>query len=86
MAETIDEARVDFQAPWQDLADTRTEADFEAGRRQRDSTAWKGRMHDLALPLPTQRLEGIARCFCGEIIMIPTLLDHVRITHHLTTS
>jgi hypothetical protein len=31
----------------------------------RDWTAWKDRMHDLALPLPKQRPEGIARCICG---------------------
>jgi hypothetical protein len=31
-------------------------------------TAWKDRMHDVALPLPTQRADGIARCFYGEVV------------------
>jgi hypothetical protein len=48
-----------------ELAVTLTEADYETWRRQRDWTAWKDRMHDLALALLTQ-LEGISRCFCGD--------------------
>jgi hypothetical protein len=51
IAETFEGARSGFQAAWQDLAPTRTEADHEAWRRQRDWTAWNDRMHDLALPL-----------------------------------
>ena len=86
IAETFEEARAGFQAAWQELAATRTGADFEAWRRQRDWPAWKDRMHDLALPLPTQRPEGIARCFCGEVITNPTLHDHVRTAHHLTAA
>ncbi len=30
-------------------------------------------MHRLALPLPTQRPDGNARCFCGEMVTIRTL-------------
>jgi hypothetical protein len=64
VAETFDKARAGFQTAWQELAPTRTAADYEAWRRQRDWTAWKDQMQSLALPLPTQRTEGIARCFC----------------------
>lgn len=78
IAETFDEARVGFQAAWQELAATRTEADYESWRRQRDWTAWKDRMHDLALPLPTQKLEGIARCFCGAVVSNRTIDAHQR--------
>ncbi|MCP1761929.1 hypothetical protein [Bradyrhizobium japonicum] len=81
IAETFEEARAGFQAAWQELAATRTEAHYEAWRCQRDWTAWKDRMHDLALPMPTQRPEGIARCFCGEVITSPTLDAHIRATH-----
>ena len=85
-AETFDEARVGFQAAWQELAATRSEADYEAWRRQRDWTAWKYRMHDLALPLPTQRPEGIARCFCGEVVTNASPDAHVRTAHRLNAA
>ncbi|MGY8668498.1 hypothetical protein Q3C01_39865 [Bradyrhizobium sp. UFLA05-109] len=81
IAETFDEARMSFQAAWQELAATRTEADFETWRRQRDWTAWKDRMHRLAMPLPTQRLDGTARCFCGDAITNATVGAHVRAAH-----
>lgn len=86
IAATFDAARAGFQAAWEALARTRTEADYEAWRRQRDWTAWKDQMHDLALPLPTQRAEGIARCFCGEVVTNRTLDAHVRTTHRLTAA
>lgn len=77
----FDGARGDFQAAWKELAATLTDANYEAWRRQRDWTAWKDRMHDLALPLPTQQSEGIARCFCGDAVSIRTLDEHVRTAH-----
>ncbi len=83
IAETFDDARATFQVAWVELAVTLTEANFEAWRRQRDWTAWKDRMHDLALPLPTQRAEGISRCFCGDAVSIRTLDAHVRTAHSL---
>jgi hypothetical protein len=85
-AEIFDEVRADFHAAWEELAVTRIPADYEAWRRQRDWTAWKDQMHDLALPLPTQRPEGIASCFCGEVLTTRTLDDHVRISHRLTAA
>jgi hypothetical protein len=44
IGETFDEARAGFQAAWQELASTRTEAHYEAWRRRRDWTAWNDRM------------------------------------------
>jgi hypothetical protein len=58
-------------------AATRTEADYQAWRDQRDWTAWKYRMHDAHLPLPTQRRESITRCFCGEAISNGSIDRHV---------
>jgi hypothetical protein len=43
-------------------------------------------MHDLALPLPTQRPEGIARCFCGEVVTNPVLESHIRSAHRMLPS
>ncbi|MET4241306.1 hypothetical protein [Bradyrhizobium sp. RT10b] len=86
IAETFDEARAGFQAARQELAAMRLEADYEASHRQRNGTAWKHRMHALALPLPTQRPEGIARCFCGEVVTNATLDAHISNAHRLTAA
>jgi hypothetical protein len=65
-ADSFEEARAGFEKDWLRLSATRTEAHFELWRRSRDFTAWKNRMHDERLPLPTQRTSGQSRCFCGE--------------------
>ncbi|WP_051334952.1 hypothetical protein [Bradyrhizobium sp. Ai1a-2] len=80
-AATFDDARAAFAQAWQRLAATRTEADYRAWRDSRDRTAWKYRMHDLHLPLPTQRPDGVARCFCGEVITSATMDNHVLGAH-----
>jgi hypothetical protein len=79
--DTFEEARADFEMAWQQLAATRTEEHYELWRSCRDSTAWKYRMHDEGLPLPTQRSDGTARCFCGEAITIKTMDEHIRAAH-----
>jgi len=86
IAETFDEARAAFQFAWQDLVATLSEADYEAWRRQRDWTTWKDRMHALALPLPMQRSEGVAHCFCGEVVTNATLDAHISNAHRLTAA
>ncbi|MBR0916523.1 hypothetical protein [Bradyrhizobium japonicum] len=83
---TFKEASDAFQRAWQELAASCTEADYEAWREQRDWTTWKHRMHDRALPLPTQRSEGAARCFCGAVITNPSLVSHIRAAHRLNSS
>ncbi|WP_152535619.1 hypothetical protein [Bradyrhizobium sp. Ai1a-2] len=80
-AATFDDARAAFALAWQKLAATRTDADYQAWRDHRDWTMWKYRMHDLHLPLPTQRPDGVARCFCGEAITSATMDDHVLGAH-----
>jgi hypothetical protein len=80
-ADTFEEARDAFEKAWQQLAATRTEEHYEEWRWHRDSTAWKYRMHDEGLPLPTQRSDGIARCFCGEVITIKSVDEHIRAAH-----
>ncbi len=60
---------------------TRTEAHFEMWRRQRDFTAWKYRMRDEKLPLPTQSTSGQARCFCGVEITNTSIDSHIREAH-----
>jgi hypothetical protein len=82
-APTFDEARADFEAAWRHFLPRRTEADFQKWRDHQTFTAWKYRMHDEGLPLPTQRPDGRARCFCGAAIDIPSVGRHV-IEHHST--
>ncbi len=43
-------------------------------------------MHQLTLPLPTLRPEGIARCFWGELITNPTLDAHTHTAHRQTAA
>jgi hypothetical protein len=69
-AATFDQARAEFEAAWSVFLAKRTEADFEAWRFQRDSTAWKYAMWDAGLKLPTQTQAGRSRCFCGAEITI----------------
>ncbi|MHC2279979.1 hypothetical protein ACVME8_006622 [Bradyrhizobium diazoefficiens] len=86
VAETFDGARAAFQAAWQELSATRTEAHYEAWRCQRDWTAWKDRMHRMALPLPTQRPDGVARCLCGEVVSNRTVDSHILAAHRQTAA
>jgi len=59
----------------------RTEAHFELWRHERDFTAWKYRMHEKGLKLPTQTKNDLARCFCGVEITNRSLDAHIRAFH-----
>ena len=63
------------------LQPTRTKADFEAWRDHQTFTAWKYRMHDEGLPLPTQRPDGRTRCLFVAPIDIPGMAAHVYAAH-----
>ena len=82
-AASFDDARAEFQKAWDRLAPKKTEAHFELWRRQRDFTAWKdrmhdeNRMHDEKKPLPTQRTDGRAQCFCGTDITNALVDRHI---------
>jgi hypothetical protein len=60
---TFEDAKAEFEEAWNRLRPTRTEAHFELRRQNRDFTAWKYRLHDKGLKLPTQTKNGLARCF-----------------------
>jgi len=53
-APTFEEARAAFEAAWRDYLPKRTEAHFEAWRRQRDWTAEKYRRFDRGERMPTE--------------------------------
>jgi hypothetical protein len=63
--ETFEEARAGFELAWSEIAPTITEAALETWRQNRDWHAWKYRMWEARLPLPTQRQDGRSVCFCG---------------------
>lgn len=78
---TFEECRSAFEMAWHRLRPKITEGAFERWRYQQDSTAWKYRMWDEKLPLPTQTREGRSRCFCGDQITTSSIPDHVRTKH-----
>jgi len=80
-ADTFEEARAEFEEAWARLRPTRNEVHFEIWRRNRDWTAWKYRMFDAKLPLPTQTKNDRARCFCGAEITNRSLDAHVQESH-----
>jgi hypothetical protein len=76
-----DEAKAQFTVAWLKFAHSRKPEDFAAWRDHRDATAWKYRMRDLGLPLPTQSDTGRARCFCGAEITIASVTAHIQTAH-----
>jgi hypothetical protein len=80
-ARSFKAARRGFLPAWQALLPTLTEADFDSWRQQRAWTAWKYRMHDEHLKLPTERPDLRSRCFCGAAITHDGLLQHVYSSH-----
>lgn len=79
--ETFEEAKADFEKAWQQLSATRTEVHFELWRQSRDFHAWKDRMHDERVPMPTQTRNDRARCFCGAEITTASIPKHVQAAH-----
>jgi hypothetical protein len=75
------EARATFERAWVVFSARRTEADFEAWRRDRASTDWKYAMWDAGCKLPTQVTDGRARCFCGAAITIADVNQHIYAAH-----
>jgi hypothetical protein len=51
----FDHARADFEAAWQTILPTLTDADFEKWRYQRDATAWKYAMWDAGMNAIAER-------------------------------
>ena len=55
-AETLDQARADFEVAWRRFSSRRTEADYQAWRDQRDWTARKYALWESGQRLPEQCL------------------------------
>lgn len=78
---TFEECRASFEKAWRRLKPRITDEDYERWRCERDYTAWKKRMRDKKLPMPTQTRNGRARCFCGDEITNDSIPDHIRKAH-----
>ncbi len=78
---SFEAARTGFQKDWERLAPKLTDAKYQAWREQRDWTAWKYRMRDTGMKMPTQNTSGRSRCFCGFEITIASTEIHVKIDH-----
>jgi hypothetical protein len=65
-APTFDQARIRFEAAWQALLPTLTEADFDRWREARDFTARKYAMWERGELAPSQKPNTLMRCSCGE--------------------
>jgi hypothetical protein len=74
-AASFDQARGDFEEAWRVFLANRTEADFDEYRKHRAWTAWKYAMW------PTQLASGQSICFCGAVIDIKGMSQHVHVAH-----
>jgi hypothetical protein len=50
-------------------------------RKQRAWTEWKYAMWDSGCKLPSQLASGQSRCFCGAVINITGMSQHVHVAH-----
>jgi hypothetical protein len=80
-AKSFEAARAAFEGAWDVFFARRSEADFEASRRDRASTAWKYAMWDAGCKLPTQMADGRSRWFCGAEIDVNTTSAHLYAAH-----
>ncbi|SHH05341.1 hypothetical protein [Bradyrhizobium erythrophlei] len=80
-AATFEQARAEFEEAWKKIERAKTEAHFELWRYQRDWTAWKYRMWDEKMQMPTQRTDGRSRCFCGAEITNASISKHIQAAH-----
>jgi hypothetical protein len=63
---TFYQARADFETAWRVFLSNRTEADFQAWRDARVWTARKYAMWERGERLPSQNLNSMMTCPCGE--------------------
>jgi hypothetical protein len=80
-AGSFDEAKSAFEAAWNDLLPRLPESAFKEWRFKQAETAWKHRMWEEGLKLPTQEHSGISKCFCGAVITISGLDAHIAEAH-----
>lgn len=80
-SDTFEGARAAFQAAWDRVSPTITEADRDNFRYQEAFAAWKYAMWDAGCRMPTQSPDGWSHCFCGARITIRGIEDHILAAH-----
>ena len=79
-AATSDQARIDFEEAWRVfLADHRGRLRRISEAPRLDSLEYA--MWDSGCKLPTQLASGQSRCFCGAVIDIKGVSQHVHVAH-----
>jgi hypothetical protein len=79
-ASSLEEARIQFQIAWREILPALPPNALDELRFELAATAWKYAMWEAKLKLPTQTVDGRARCFCGAEIGLNTT-DHIRHAH-----
>jgi hypothetical protein len=85
-AASFDQARVEFEDAWRVFLSSRTEADFETWREQRDWTARKYAMWKAGERLPSQKPSSLITCRCGEVFESHRLADTLVHVPHLSAA
>jgi hypothetical protein len=85
-AKTFDKGRREFQRAWRVLLSSRTEADFQAWRDQRDWTERKYAMWERGERLPSQMPSSLMTCPCGETFDSHRLEHTVIHVPHITAA
>lgn len=85
-AATFAQAREGFGTAWRVFLPKRTEADFQAWRDQRDSTARKYAMWERGEKMPSQKPNSMMRCPCGERFDSHRLDETVIHVPHITAA
>ena len=73
-------ARAAFEGAWSVFLAKRTEADFLEHRRHLASDAWKRAMWAAGCQLSTETA-GRVRCFCGAVIDVAGMDEHIYAFH-----
>jgi len=80
----FDQARAGFEAAWQRMLPTLTEANFQEWRDQRDWTAKKYAMWARGELMPSQRPNSMMTCPCGQRFDSHRLEDNLIHVPHIT--
>jgi hypothetical protein len=89
-AASFGEARADFEQAWRVFLSRRTEADFQAWRRQREWTARKYALWDAGKRLeppshgPGKPCSRFKKCPCGEVFDMHCLDENLVHVPHIT--
>jgi hypothetical protein len=80
-AATFDAARAEFDEAWRWVLPRLSQGQLQEWLDHHNMVAWKRQVHDRGLPLPTQRADSQACCFCGIEITLRNMNQHILRQH-----